>query len=43
MRDMDLKNKADFSKLKNINKVFFYRVCGVGMGATACLLKEKGL
>ena len=43
MSDMDLKNKADFSKLKNIKKVFFYRVCGVGMGATACLLKEKGL
>jgi len=40
---MDLKNKADFSKLKNIKKVFFYRICGVGMGATACLLKEKGL
>lgn len=25
-----------------IKKIFFYRVCGTGMGAAACLLKEKG-
>lgn len=30
-------------KLKDkINKVFFYRICGTGMGACACLLKEAG-
>jgi UDP-N-acetylmuramate: L-alanyl-gamma-D-glutamyl-meso-diaminopimelate ligase len=43
---MDLTNKLDYSALKkiqsNIKKVFFYRVCGTGMGAAACLLKEKG-
>ncbi len=26
----------------NIKKIFMYRVCGTGMGAAACLLKEKG-
>ncbi len=25
-----------------ISKVFFYRICGTGMGACACLLKEAG-
>lgn len=25
-----------------IKKIFFYRVCGTGMGAAACLLKEAG-
>lgn len=43
---MDLTNKLDYNGLKkiqtNIKKVFFYRVCGTGMGAAACLLKEKG-
>lgn len=43
---MDLTHKLDYSGLKkiqpNIKKVFFYRVCGTGMGAAACLLKEKG-
>lgn len=43
---MNLKNKLDYSTLKklqaNIKRVFFYRVCGTGMGAAACLLKEKG-
>jgi UDP-N-acetylmuramate: L-alanyl-gamma-D-glutamyl-meso-diaminopimelate ligase len=30
-------------KLKDkIKKVFFYRICGTGMGACACLLKEAG-
>ena len=43
---MDLSNKLDYSGLKKLQKdikrVFFYRVCGTGMGAAACLLKEKG-
>ncbi len=43
---MNLENKLDFNGLKKIqskiSKVFFYRVCGTGMGAAACLLKEKG-
>lgn len=43
---MNLANKLDFNQLKklqkDIKKVFFYRVCGTGMGAAACLLKEKG-
>ena len=43
---MNLQNKLDYSSLKNIQsqvkRVFFYRVCGTGMGAAACLLKEKG-
>jgi UDP-N-acetylmuramate: L-alanyl-gamma-D-glutamyl-meso-diaminopimelate ligase len=44
---MNLANKLDYNSLKKIQKdikrVFFYRVCGTGMGAAACLLKEKGL
>ena len=43
---MNLLNKVDFNGLKKmqkeIRKIFFYRVCGTGMGAAACLLKEKG-
>lgn len=43
---MNLINKQDFNALKkcqkDIKKIFFYRVCGTGMGAAACLLKEKG-
>lgn len=43
---MNLTHKQDFNGLKKcqkeIKKVFFYRVCGTGMGAAACLLKEKG-
>jgi UDP-N-acetylmuramate: L-alanyl-gamma-D-glutamyl-meso-diaminopimelate ligase len=43
---MNLAFKQDFNGLKkcqkDIKKVFFYRVCGTGMGAAACLLKEKG-
>ncbi|MEX0798769.1 MAG: Mur ligase family protein [Bacteriovoracaceae bacterium] len=31
-----LKNKNSFKK------IFFFRVCGTGMGAAACLLKEAG-
>ena len=43
---MNLTNKLDYNDLKkiqkNIKRVFFYRVCGTGMGAAACLLKERG-
>lgn len=43
---MNLIHKQDFNGLKkiqkDIKKIFFYRVCGTGMGAAACLLKEKG-
>jgi UDP-N-acetylmuramate: L-alanyl-gamma-D-glutamyl-meso-diaminopimelate ligase len=43
---MNLSNKLDYLSLakiqKEIKKVFFYRVCGTGMGAAACLIKEKG-
>ena len=43
---MNLTHKQDFNSLKkiqkDIKKIFFYRVCGTGMGAAACLLKEKG-
>ncbi len=34
---------SELSKHKNkFKKVFFYRICGTGMGAAACLMKEKG-
>ncbi|MDD0852636.1 Mur ligase family protein [Halobacteriovorax sp. GB3] len=43
---MNLDNKISWEELKSkstsIKKIFFYRVCGTGMGAAACLLKEKG-
>lgn len=43
---MNLKNRLDYQGLRTrastIKKVFFYRICGTGMGAAACLLKEKG-
>jgi UDP-N-acetylmuramate: L-alanyl-gamma-D-glutamyl-meso-diaminopimelate ligase len=43
---MDLSNFLDTEKLINnkqsIKKIFFYRICGTGMGAAACLLKEAG-
>lgn len=43
---MNLKNKLDYQGLRSrattMKKVFFYRICGTGMGAAACLLKEKG-
>lgn len=33
----------DLSEIKNkIKKIFFYRICGTGMGACACLAKEAG-
>lgn len=43
---MNLDNYFDFNmikdKAKDIKKIFFYRICGTGMGAAACLLKEAG-
>ena len=43
---MDLRNYIGLDKLSDkkttVGKVFFYRVCGAGMGAAACLLKEQG-
>lgn len=37
------KSAKELQKIKNkIKKVFFYRVCGTGMGASACLLKQEG-
>ncbi|MFZ8934697.1 MAG: UDP-N-acetylmuramate--L-alanine ligase [Bacteriovoracaceae bacterium] len=47
MRALDLTNYFDTLKLRknksNIKKIFFYRICGTGMGATAALMKDKGL
>lgn len=41
---MNLQNYKSFDDLQNIKakNVFFYRICGTGMGAAACLLKEAG-
>lgn len=43
---MNLANKIsyeDLIKIKTkVKKIFFYRICGTGMGACACLLKEQG-
>ena len=43
---MNLTNKLSANDLKanknKIKKIFLYRVCGTGMGACACLLREKG-
>lgn len=41
---MDLTHHLDGEALrsKKINKIFFYRICGTGMGACACLAKEAG-
>ncbi|GAB4411323.1 MAG: Mur ligase domain-containing protein [Bacteriovoracaceae bacterium] len=40
-------NHIDYQSLRKnkdkFRRVFFYRVCGTGMGAAACLLKEQGL
>jgi len=44
---VNLKNMLDqkglLEKKDSIKSVFFYRICGTGMGAAACLLKEKGI
>ena len=35
--------KEDLNKNRdNIKKILFYRICGTGMGAAACLIKEAG-
>lgn len=43
---MNLKNMLSNEDLiknrKKYKKVFFFRVCGTGMGACACLMKENG-
>ncbi len=43
---MNLVNKISHDELKQkkgqIKRIFMYRVCGTGMGACACLLREKG-
>lgn len=43
---MDLTQKLDLNGLLNkketFKKIFFFRICGTGMGAAACLLREKG-
>lgn len=43
---MNLTHKLDFFNFKfhkkDIKRVFFYRIAGTGMGAAACLFKEKG-
>lgn len=43
---MNLRNRLSLEGLLNkktsIKRIFFYRVCGTGMGAAACLLREKG-
>ena len=41
---MNLKNYLSIDKLNksNFKKIFFYRICGTGMGAAACLLKQAG-
>lgn len=43
---MDLTNRLTKDQIKinkeKLKKVFMYRVCGTGMGACACLLKESG-
>lgn len=43
---MDLRHHISFDDLMNqsssIKNIFFFRICGTGMGAAACLLKEKG-
>ena len=36
-------NDKELIEIKDkINRIFFYRICGTGMGACACLLKEAG-
>lgn len=43
---MDLTHYLNFESLRKrkekINRIFFYRICGTGMGASAVLLKQKG-
>jgi UDP-N-acetylmuramate: L-alanyl-gamma-D-glutamyl-meso-diaminopimelate ligase len=37
-----LKFESLIENNKDVKKIFMYRICGTGMGACACLLKEKG-
>jgi len=37
-----IEGKALLEQKDQIKKIFFYRICGTGMGACACLLKEAG-
>ncbi len=43
---MNLENYYNFDSIlknrENIKRIFFYRICGTGMGAAACLLKSAG-
>jgi UDP-N-acetylmuramate: L-alanyl-gamma-D-glutamyl-meso-diaminopimelate ligase len=43
---MNLANEISAADLaassSTIKRIFFYRICGTGMGACACLLKERG-
>jgi len=43
---VNLKNKLDLNGLLKlsgeIKRIFFFRICGTGMGAAACLLRENG-
>ena len=45
-KKMNLENMIEGEALlairDSIKKIFFYRICGTGMGASACLLKEAG-
>ena len=38
-----LDEKSLFCRVEQFQRIFFYRICGTGMGQAACLLKEKGL
>lgn len=36
-------NSESLRQRQDIKKIFFYRICGTGMGACAVLMREKGL
>ena len=38
-----LDESALFQRADQLRRIFFYRICGMGMAPAACLLKEKGL
>ena len=37
-----LSEQSLYENKDGLKRIFFYRVCGMGMGPAACLLKEKG-
>ncbi|MEE3079464.1 MAG: Mur ligase family protein [Bdellovibrionota bacterium] len=43
---MNLENYLNYENIKKnkstIKRIFFYRICGTGMGSSACLLKSAG-